>query len=357
MNDNQVTVENIIYGSFVKMNRLEKIVFDTFSNTSIAGATNLNIFVDLYSILKSIFSESSRTDITDYTAITSGIINLCAHYRSFFKKLSVSTKFFLVMSFNTCEINGKFVAGYNNIFKNKSEIKVFKQLAENNFALLELLCPYLPDIHFIKSDRNYESTIIMSHIMDILNDGQPNLIISKDIYPMQLLYTHPYTSYLYPLKRRGGIDESIMIPIWEKLNFREEFWKIIAFKRSISLDTISNISPINFPVLCALTRFPERNIGNLLNVKNAVRIIKELADTQDIKIIPAMLYKYFANDNIPLALIDQRIKALDFSYIKEYYKQDLEPAKIKFENLYDSAKLNQINAKFFPNNPLELQKL
>ena len=69
--DSMVTVENIIYGSFVKHNRLEQIVFNTFSNTSIAGATELNVFIDLYSVLKSVFSQHFRTDISDYTAITS----------------------------------------------------------------------------------------------------------------------------------------------------------------------------------------------------------------------------------------------------------------------------------------------
>ena len=81
------SAENIIYGSYVKMERLNPIVFDCFSNTSIASATHLNVFIDLYSVLHSIFSAKYRTQVPNPTVITPALINMCAHYRSFFKTL------------------------------------------------------------------------------------------------------------------------------------------------------------------------------------------------------------------------------------------------------------------------------
>ena len=78
-NQSIVSVESIIYGSFVKYDRLEQQVFNTYSNSPIASATNLNIFVDVYSVLKSMFSDHYRTEISDNTSITSGLINLCSH--------------------------------------------------------------------------------------------------------------------------------------------------------------------------------------------------------------------------------------------------------------------------------------
>ena len=44
------TVDNIIYGSFVKNDRLDTIVYEAFSNTSIASATELNVFIDIYTL-------------------------------------------------------------------------------------------------------------------------------------------------------------------------------------------------------------------------------------------------------------------------------------------------------------------
>lgn len=351
-----IPVETLIYGSFVKYDRLQQIVYDTFSNTSIASATELNVFIDLYSVLKSIFSESYRTDINDYTAITSGVVNMCAHYRSFFKQLSVKTKFFIVFSFNTCDINRKFVAGYNEVFKAKSEIPMFRKMTMNNFDLLDLLCPYLPDIFFVKSVRNYESAVIIADLIEKLNDGNPNLIISKDIYPIQLCSIYPYTSYLYPKKFNG--DHSIMIPISEKPSYRREFWDLIASMRKFDPNHINMISPINFPLFSAMNRFPERQINGLTNVRSAKNIIEKIVGDQDIKILPEQLY----NDtticnNIQVALIESRLKALDVQYMLPFYKQDPESQTIQFKNLRDDVMINHINSKFLSNNPIDLQKL
>lgn len=357
MQDNLASVENIIYGSFVKMNRLQPLTINTFSNTSIAAATELNVFIDLYSVLKSVFSEHYRTDITDYTSITTGIINMCSHYRSFFKQLSVRTKFYLIFSFNTCDINRKFVAGYNEEFMNKSQIPLFNKLAMDNFDLLDLICPYLPDIFFVKSIRNFESAVIIANLIETINDGNPNLIISKDLYPLQLCYQYPYTSYLYPIKRRGR-DESVMVPISEKNTFRQEFWQLVASIRKFELSNIMEVSPVNFPLFSAMNRFPERGITGVANVTGAKNIIKKIVGSDDIVIIPNQLYEDpVVSTKIPVSKIESRMKALDVQFMLPYYKADPESKAIQFQNLRDDATINMINAKFFANNPIDLQRL
>lgn len=351
-------IENIIYSSFVKYDKLQQLVFNTFSNTSIASATELNIFIDLYSILKSIFSETERTTIQDYTAITSGVINMCSHYRGFFKKLSVRTKFYLIFSFNTCEINRKFVAEYNFDFYGKSQIKMFNEIAMNNFDLMDILCPYLPDIFFVKSPNNYESSIVIANIIEKLNDGKPNLIISKDLYPLQLCTLYPYTSYLMPRKFRGE-DHSTMIPINEKSTFRYEFWKLISTIRKFKLDTVVNLSPINFPLFCAINRFPERMITNSLGTSEYVaKIISSIVGSEDIKIIPQQLYENEEiSSKIPVGIVEARLKTLDIQYLLPYYKNDPESKAVQFINLQDDATVNMINAKFFSHNPIDLGRL
>ena len=356
-NDNTCSVENIIYGSFVKMNKLEQLVYNTYSNTSIAAATELNVFIDLYSVLKSIFSESYRTDISDYTAITSGVINMCSHYRSFFKRLSVRTKFYLIFSFNTCDINEKFVAGYNSEFKKKSQIKMFNSVAMDNFELLDILCPYLPDIFFIKSPRNYESSVVIANLIETINDGNPNLIISRDLYPLQLCYLYPYTSYLYPIKNRYG-DESIMIPISEKPSFRYEFWNLVSHIRKFDINKVCNLAPRNFPLFSAINRFPERMISSIGNVSVTNDVINKFVGTDDIKIIPQQLKDdEEIMSKLPVAIIESRMKALDVEFMLPYYKNDPESKAIRFDNLVDNNVINQINARYFAHNPLDLAKL
>lgn len=353
-----VSVDNIIYSSFVKYDRLNQQLYHAVQNTHISRCTNLNIYIDLYSVLKSIFSEHYRTDITDYTAITSGIINMCSHYRGFFKRLSVNTKFYLVFSYNTCDINRKFVAEYNAEFYRKSNIRLFREIAESNFKLLELLCPYLPDIFFIKSERSYESTILMANLIEHYGDGNPNLIISKDLYPMQLCYKYPTTMFLCPIKIKGGLDQSIMVTIRENdnMSFNYSFWNLVALKRRYRMDNMfADIYCCNFPLLSALRGFQDRNIASMVSLKTASRIIYNMVDINPIDITPPMLYQ---NPEVPNpALVESRLRALDMSYIYPFYLNDPESKSIQLQNLRDDAMINQINAKFFEKNPIDLLKL
>ena len=348
-------VESLLYANFVKYDRLEEIVFNTFSNTSIASATELNIFIDLYSVLHSIYSEHYRTQITDYTSLTSILINMCGHYRSFFRKLGVETSIFLIGSINTCEINRKFVGEYNVVFKAKTEIPLFRDFINNNFDLLELLCPYIPSVYFVRSQKNFESSVIISFIIDSLNDGKPNLIISKDIYPMQLCSIHPYTSFLKPKKSKIGTDESIMIPISEKPSYRMEFWNLYASVRGIDAEQLYNISPVNLSLLSALYKFPERNLHKvLMPVSKAIQTIANIS-TDNIKITPDILLNSgFLDPTIPFTKIDSYYKVLDVLFMKNYYKSDPESKTLRFQNLRDDAALQHLNSKFFPNNPINL---
>ena len=362
------SVEQIIYGSYVKYDTLQYLVYRTFSNSSIATATQLNVFVDLYSVLKSVFSEHGHVDLSigNYTDLTTCLVNLCAHYRSFFKTLGVHTRFFMVFSLNTGEYYTKFVKEYNELFYNKTQIKQFKDVVSSNFQLLDLICPYLPDIHFVYSGDNYETTVLIAYLINKVNDGNPNLIISRDIYPLQLCATFPNTSYLYP-KKYHQEDRSIMVSINEKRDqFRKDFWDLysaIRYSKSsgkISPDTMSklyNLSPLNYPLLLAMNIFKERNLYSVLNIDQAINCIYDVAGTEDIKLtIDSLKLSGKINDELA-SRIEPRFHCLDYSYAYPYYANSTDVIKINLNNLQDNGKLENINSKYFSNNPMKLMYL
>lgn len=348
-------IEDQIRGSYVRYERLAQITYETYGGSSIANATELNVFIDLYSILHSIFSESGNTIVNNYTDITSAVINMVGHYREFFKRMNVRTKFFLIFSYNTCDINRKFVAEYNEVFRQKSEIKAYRKIADDNFNLMSILCPYLPDVFFIKSVRDYEVSVIISHLIDKYGSNIPNLIISKDLYPIQLCAMHRYTSFLRPFKFRGE-DTSIMISINEKQSFRYDFWKFVSEYRRLSISSFDNVSPLNFSLVMAMNAFPERNIkGHICNIQGAIKIIWDMIQDAEVKILPSQLYSNeYLVKNTPVSKIEARMNALDVGFMRAFYDNDPESKSIKLDNLRDDAAVNKINAKFFTNNPINL---
>jgi hypothetical protein len=186
----------------------------------------------------------------------------------------------------------------------------------------------------------------------------PNIIISKDIYPLQLTAIYPYTSYLYPIKQRGGIDMSVMIPINEKENYRFLFWNLVSQIRKINPSDLYNISPVNFPILSAMNRFNERGIKSLINIKTAVKYIEKIVGNTDRELFMELLYNdEEISNSIPLNIIESRLKALDVKYMLPIYQQDPEYLSIRIENLIDNETLNKINSKFFTNNPMDFNNL
>jgi hypothetical protein len=282
---------------------------------------------------------------------------MCAHYRAFFRTLRVNTTFYLVFSTNCCDINRKFVSGYNEVFYNKTLIPESKKITNDNFKLLSALCPYLPDIHFIKSDENFEVGVMIANLIEVLNDGKPNLIISKDLYPIQLTSMYPNTTFLYPRKNKAQGDISYLIPVFEKDSYRTEFWNLISEMRHTKADNLYKISPVNYSLLLSMSRFADRNIKSLYNINSCIKQIYEMVGSEDIKINISQLNTPEIASKFNVSAIESRYKALDISFMLPYYKNTPECKNIKLVNLRDDSIINQINSKYFKNNPIDLNRL
>ncbi len=357
-----LNLASVIYGGYVKLERLQDLVYNTYGNSSIEYATNLNIFIDITSILHSLYSEHNRIVYNNFSDVSAGLINMCAHYRGFFRQLKVNTRFFLINSLNCNPINIKYCADYNLEFRNKCAVTQTISLINSNMNLLKVLCPYLPGIYYIDSVDNYETSVIIAYLIETLNDGNPNLVISHDMYPLQLPALYKYTSYLYPIKSRskteGFRDVSWMLPINEKPSFKEEFWKAVSLYRKISYATVENLSPINYALFTALNKCPERSLRGICRPSTASRFIYSLVGSEDIKINSSQ----FMNNpelvsSYPVAEIQSRYNAIDIQFALNYYRISPEAKQIKLLDLDDANTVNKISAKYYANNPLDLFKL
>lgn len=351
----------IIGAYMVRNDRLRDLVYKTYGNSSISTATKLNIFIDLADVMHPLYSEHNRITIENITDISSAIINLCGHYRYFFRSaLGVDTRIFLIHSTNTCELNTKYIGEYNAAFKHKIAVTNTTKLIQNNLKLLEVLTPYLPAIYYIDSPENYESSVIMAHLIETLNDPNPNLIISHDLYAMQLCAQYKWTSFLYPFKHNVNYtltDDSWMIPVNDKESFRKEFWDCFRFRRRIQTECLYKISPINYPLLNAIVAFPERSTKAIASIPTAANFIHHIVGSEDIKILSSQ----FMNDpelaKYPVANIEARYKAMDVQYQLPFYRNTPEAGNIKLLDLDDIATVNSICAKYYTSNPIDLQKL
>lgn len=358
MSQNNVPVEYLITRYFVRYQQLDSMIPVVFKGSK---ANVVNIYIDLYGIYKTIFSRTYRTDISDYTSFTVTLINMCSHYRSYFKGIGVYANIFLISSYNVPELSKKFIANYNKTFSDKLKNTAVKEMVELNTQLLEILCPYLPNIHFLST--KFESTVLINKIIQLeieKGNSNPNIIISSDIYPMQLCSEYDNTVFLKP-KKYQGVDNSLITFPRDHEFHKNSFWSIICKDRDnlMSDENRITISTRNYMLLMALNRFPERNFEAKLNIHVANRYISNIVGNEPIKLSVDMLYESQPDlfNKVPQTQIDSRYKTLDISYQSLLFEEDIESKVLHYENLNDPDAVQMINSQYFEKNPIDLFRL
>ncbi len=343
-------VESIITSSFVKYKRLNEIIGDMFSGYT---DSKLNIYIDLYGVLHSIFSETYRTTIDFYLGYTSTIINMCGHYRSFFKKIGVDTKIYLIFGYNCPEDNIKFVPDYNSRFKLKLENKTIVDMVEANNNILSILCPFLPDIFFLTT--KYETSVLIDYL--IMKDHKdPSIIISKDGYPAQLTALHDNVGFIKPRKLQGADLSMFIYPRQHEL-YKSSYSDVLS-----SMDYRSSksyiVHPVNYPLMYALSSYKPRSLGTLHNIDMANKIIYNIVGDANIKIsVSTIQEKKDSGMKVVPSTVDCRHKSLDVEFWRNIYASSVEAQSITLLNLEDDGSLNMICAEYFKNNPIDLQRL
>lgn len=353
-----VKVDKIIGNYKIKYNRLDQLIPYAYEGST---AHAVNLYIDMYSFYKTIFSRSFRTNTDDYLLLTSSLVDLCSFYRTYFFRLQVYPKIFLVSSFNVNHYNTQMVAGYNKTMVDKLANSKVHEMVDLNVDLMKTLTEYLKDVHFVST--SYESTVMIRHlIIDEMKRGNynANVILSKDPYPLQLVAEFPGTTLLRPKKYEGDDLSEIVYPR-ENKNFFRSFWYFVAGRdQTLCIDPAKiTIDPINISLFFALTRFPERNIKAITNATIANQIIYSVVADQSIKVDLDTLYntsEYMKQ--IPQSKLEARYRVLDASGFQyNLFESSTDPVEVSLNNLSNPEAITMINATYFQNNPLNIQYL
>lgn len=350
MNKTRVEMLRVINSNYIKYTQLEKLTNEGLINCNSSVAY---IYIDLNSILKSLYSEN--VTIEDYRIITSCIVNMCAHYREYYwTRHRVDTVFFLIYSDNTPYYNNMMYPNYNNSMKlliknNKIKYDIFN----HNFELLDILCPYLPDIFFIK--RSEEVGVVIYDIMskyDLKNE-YAHIIITKDVYNYQLVSLKPNTVIFRPKKNKGE-DNSYYI---NSLNVLDMYFAKRNVKKRSEI-----LSPSLLSLIMTINNVPERNIDTCLNISKTINYLEEMVNNNmiingynsDILYIGNHICK--SEIGFSSMIINNRFKAIDVVSQQLLYMNTNKIYK-EIINLNDPNSVKEINNKFFIDNPLDLNRI
>ena len=352
-------IDGIVFSNAVRYERLRELINYAFVGST---ANNINVYFDMYPIVRSIYADTYQVQVDDYIGLAPAIINVCGHYRAFFRHTyNVESTFYIVCGKNSPALNARLVPGYNNVMNKRLDgpIKsVMDDMTKTNFDILNLLCPYLPDIHFIQTD--YETAVVIGYLIQNQQDKSiPNLVISKDIYPLQLVPQYPNTYFVRPYKDGPGRDLSIILkPIFSQAE-ADEYWKFYLNAKKSKLEG-TPIHPINIAPVMAMCGMPERSILSRINLQHVLSMIMQIIGATPVECTLSSIYQSFPEleAKVPLLEMENRYHAINVPYqVEALYKDSVEAKTMNLSNKHDDSAVRMIASKYFTDTPLNLECL
>lgn len=342
---------NYIYSYYVKYDKLAQLINSQFYNSK---STELYIYIDLQDLLRHLdtFITKSKTPINNPLILTSGIINMVAHYRNFFAtRYRCTTKFWIIDSVDN--IIAKKIC---REFKTKPLSPNMCQLYTTNTEFLGSLCNYILNVQYEKTEVDFITKVI--HINEIENRRKdPSILITKDPFAFQICMIP--TMYVLKPKKSSQGDISVLIngetAVW---NYIASISKKPQIKGKIQVEQLS--------LFMALSRVPSRYLKNLFNINGAETCMYNAylnKATRD--------YIWDLNQFEEIFMKGNRGRVKTFDEIRYRYLaceavryqytayKSLPESKLYsgIVNLYDPKGVQEINNTYFKSCPLDLNVL
>lgn len=356
-------IADVIYGSYIRYDRLYEMTKYAFYGKT--DSDSVNIFIDVYSIVRSLYKWGSGINVKYSYAISSCIINLAIHLRAYFDtRHQVKTKIYII--YGGARPLQSFVNYYQynsrNIITEDSN-NYITGLILDNMEAVKILCPYLYDI-FCIVDRYNEFSVIASNLIDIesAKSKTPNIIYSKDPLAYQLVAFKPYT-FLYRPKKKQSMDNSWVVTKSTLYNA----YRYAELGISKQFDTGLDVKM--FSLFQAISGVKTRNMGSFKNANSAIKLLESAVqenafcngyNANSIIFTPyGSIEKLLEGTTIPVYEILNRFAAIDLPYQAMLYQASTKSREVLLDiiNLYNPQEVRNINDRYFQEYPLDLNRV
>lgn len=351
---------DVLFGSFIKYERLYEMSKHSICNVN--NCNEINVYIDVYSLMKSLYSRGSNLLIKDKYVIVSCLINLAIHIRAYFEtRHQLASKIFIV--YGGARPKEAFVNCYyynrKNIIMEDSNF-ILQDTIKDNLEILKVLCPYLHDIFYV-IDYSNEFSVLVSHLIDLDQFHNPNIIYSKDLLSYQLIAFKPMTFLFRPRKH---LDKDYSFVVTKSSLFNAYRYGELKLQQREDTTLDHRI----FSIFQAISGVKTRNLPSLKNVNATISLLEKatennifslgFAQSMDLGIAAAF------NGILKSGTIDElellgRYYAIDLLYQTQLYQMSIESRKITegIINLYNPQELRDINDKYFQQYPLDLNRV
>ena len=360
------TYYNLLLKNYPQYEVLRQELLKLFFRKALVERGYVDCYVNLNSYLSSLYKRSGEYVYDEPLSVTSSIINFAAHLRAFFaSRFSMRCRIFFIYGNTRPEsayINLPEYDAHNTMDR---EVKVeVQEIIRENLNMLNILCPYIPEVYYIESDACEPAVIIRSIIKEqsIKGAKHARLIFSKDLYDYQLVATVPNTHLIRTKKTMQG-DQTFSVSFFD---FYKKLSKTLSLKNPIG----TNISPELYSVYMTLAGCKDRNIKGIYNYPKSNTIISNLLNSGRILngynpsfgVSPNEFNLFIdtinSDESLSMILFN-RFTSMDLIHQSNLFR--MHPSYFNIEksiiDLYDPSEVQNINNRYFKKYPLDLNVL
>lgn len=363
-----INPKNILFGYYIKYHKLRELTLQEFQNTPNANANKVNIYIDLYDMLYSLYT--NKVNIQDTFEISATIINLVAHLRGYFRRTHhVETKIYLVYGSTNNDIQQKLIfGGYN-----RKGIEIISQSPKINasiskvFEQLEMLCKYIDEVYFITVNEFETPVVIFDRILqeEAKDVTVPNIVITKSLYAYQIPAFTQNTRIYRPFKSKGE-DKSYVV---NKANCLYAYFFDRGSNSELTeeLDNIiKKLNPEIISLLMTLAGIRTRGVHPIVNITSSLRELEKMIDNHLIingynSFIDYPINIYRMNPKMIESKVEimSRFKGLDLRiqhimFMQSPYFQSIDKFII---DLIDDNGFREVANRYYANEPIDLNNL
>jgi hypothetical protein len=173
----------------------------------VQAGNSVNIFISVESILKQLTTIKTLSTLMAFhkqkvvLELESAIMNLVAHYRSYFRRAKCTVSVYLyyteLQTDNQLmrEFNKYYRSYYSNHYTKNPNHKSIGELMDIVIPEVELMLMYIPQCYLVRVNR-FDASLIPS----IISDHKPvdhNLIISSDLFDSLYFYRPRFTTIIH----------------------------------------------------------------------------------------------------------------------------------------------------------------
>lgn len=353
--DFKVNIEQLLLGYYIKYPRMKELTLEAFGDNQYSNSDSVDIYIDLYDML-SIYGVNIYAD-RKFT-IVSSIINLVAHLREYYRtRHRTFVRIYLVYGDCTSMSHKQFYRTFGD--NKKSSMFNYEKtnaFIEDQLKLIQILCAYIYGVYYVRRTCDF-SIFAYSNIVTTNNINSPVILLTKSKYAYQVPAILNNVTIFRP-KKRSGEDESyyinnnnVLYKFCNKLNNQQALCKL----KDIDSSLLS--------LLMTLTNLPSKKVLSLINTSSGINKIHNLITNG------VMLNKYnsdidylYNNLNISNKIdpvnFKYRFNAIDLVFQHRIYINTAESKDIShIIDLQDKQAIQDINNKYFIDNPLYLDSL